>query len=64
MEKTWSKYYEIQLVWLSLFFLTLELLLFKLFSITEQDTTSVIAYSDCDILYSVQHSDTAVGIMK
>ena len=46
------------------FFSILVLVLFKLFPITEQDTTSDIAYSDCNILYSVQHSDTAVGVMK
>ena len=50
----------VQVLWnatglaLSLFFLSLELVLFKLFPITEQDTTGNIAYSDWNILHSVQ----------
>ena len=35
------------------FFFSLELVLFKLFPITEQDTTSDIAYSDCNIYCTV-----------
>ena len=39
-------------------------MLFRLFPIMEQDTTSDIEYSDSNILYSMQYSDTAVGIMN